>query len=68
LQEAPLRRTLLALAQLLGPLPILAGLGPAPQPPPAVSDDPNDWPMYNRDVIGTRHNPAEKPLTSASRP
>ena len=21
--------------------------------------DPNDWPMYNRDVIGTRFNPAE---------
>jgi glucose dehydrogenase len=27
-----------------------------------VADDPNDWPMYNRDVLGTRHNPAEKSL------
>jgi len=24
--------------------------------------DPNDWPMYNRDVIGTRHNRAEKAI------
>src|SRR5262245_64669805 len=23
---------------------------------------PHDWPMYNRDVLGTRHNPAEKTL------
>jgi glucose dehydrogenase len=30
--------------------------------PPAVSADPQDWPMYNRDVLGTRHNPAEKTL------
>lgn len=29
----------------------------------AVSADPNDWPMYNRDVIGTRHNPGEKSLS-----
>jgi polyvinyl alcohol dehydrogenase (cytochrome) len=28
----------------------------------STSSDPNDWPMYNRDVIGTRHNPAEKSL------
>lgn len=27
-----------------------------------VSDDPHDWPMYNRDVIGTRHNSAERTL------
>ena len=27
-----------------------------------ISEDPSDWPMYNRDVIGTRHNPAEKVL------
>jgi polyvinyl alcohol dehydrogenase (cytochrome) len=25
----------------------------------ARADDPRDWPMYNRDVIGTRHNPSE---------
>jgi polyvinyl alcohol dehydrogenase (cytochrome) len=24
-----------------------------------AQDDGKDWPMYNRDVIGTRHNPAE---------
>jgi len=29
-----------------------------------VSDDPHDWPMYNRDVAGTRHNAAEKALTT----
>jgi polyvinyl alcohol dehydrogenase (cytochrome) len=28
-----------------------------------TSSDPNDWPMYNRDVLGTRHNPAEKLLS-----
>lgn len=25
--------------------------------------DPHDWPMYNRDILGTRHNPAEKTLS-----
>jgi glucose dehydrogenase len=30
--------------------------------PARVSSDPHDWPMYNRDVIGTRHNAAEKTL------
>src|SRR5262245_48282425 len=28
-----------------------------------VSADPNDWPMYNRDCIGTRHNTGEKMLS-----
>ena len=28
--------------------------------PPAIG--PADWPIYNRDVLGTRHNPAEKAL------
>ena len=29
----------------------------------AMADpDAHDWPMYNRDVIGTRHNPAESTL------
>ncbi|MBA4062593.1 MAG: hypothetical protein C0501_02580 [Isosphaera sp.] len=28
--------------------------------------DPNDWPMYNRDAAGTRHNPAEKALGPAT--
>src|SRR5262245_16232201 len=31
--------------------------------PPRVSEDANDWPMYNRDVNGTRHHPAEKSLS-----
>src|SRR5262245_4550848 len=26
------------------------------------STDPNDWPTYNHDCMGTRHNPAEKSL------
>lgn len=30
--------------------------------PLAVSADPHDWPMYNRDVLGTRYNFAEKTL------
>jgi glucose dehydrogenase len=28
----------------------------------AVSLDPNDWPMYNRDGSGSRHNPGERAL------
>lgn len=41
--------------------------GPASSPPLAsVSDDPNDWPMYNRDVIGSRYNAAEKWLGKSS--
>jgi glucose dehydrogenase len=33
---------------------------------PSTSADPHDWPMYNRDVLGTRHNPAEKHLSRAN--
>ncbi len=46
-------------------LPAMVGTEPArPKPEGAaiVSEDPHDWPMYNRDVLGTRHNPAEKTL------
>lgn len=25
--------------------------------------DPKDWPMYNRDVTGSRHNPGETAIT-----
>ena len=25
-----------------------------------------DWPMYNHDVLGTRHNPAEKAISKAN--
>src|SRR5262245_15623543 len=28
--------------------------------------NPHDWPTYNRDVIGTRHNPAERTLTPSN--
>src|SRR5215813_2066188 len=31
-----------------------------------VSADPNDWPTYNHDVIGTRHNSGEKMLSRVS--
>ena len=62
-----MRCILLTLAILLGP--VLALLGPdsatvAPQSleSTAVSEDPSDWPMYNRDVIGTRFNTGEKAL------
>jgi polyvinyl alcohol dehydrogenase (cytochrome) len=35
------------------------GHGPVSHPVDVVSSDPNDWPMYNHDVAGTRFNPAE---------
>jgi glucose dehydrogenase len=35
----------------------------SPEPAASVSADPNDWPMYNRDVIGTRYNTGEKALS-----
>src|SRR5687767_7786077 len=28
--------------------------------------DPNDWPMYNGDVLGTRHNAAEQTLDKSN--
>ncbi len=64
-----MRHALLILI-LLGFGSLALGLGPRRQPKPAddppppvrVSGDPNDWPMYNRDVLGTRHNPGEKAL------
>ena len=34
---------------------------------PAIhAQDAKDWPMYNRDVLGTRHNPAETALGKAN--
>ena len=35
-----------------------------------VSNDPNDWPMYNHDSLGTRFNSAESALSTktATRP
>jgi outer membrane protein assembly factor BamB len=35
-------------------------LGPVPTQ--TITQDPNDWPMYNHDVAGTRFNPAETTL------
>jgi polyvinyl alcohol dehydrogenase (cytochrome) len=32
----------------------------------SISQDPHDWPTYNRDVIGTRHNPAEQTLSTSN--
>src|SRR5204863_9140317 len=29
---------------------------------PVVSADPNDWPTYNHDVLGNRHNAGERAL------
>ncbi|HEV3023796.1 MAG TPA: hypothetical protein VGX76_15080, partial [Pirellulales bacterium] len=36
--------------------------------PPALArcDDAGDWPMYNRDVLGTRHNPAETAIDASN--
>jgi polyvinyl alcohol dehydrogenase (cytochrome) len=31
-----------------------------------AADDGKDWPMYNRDVIGTRHNPGETAIGPAN--
>jgi polyvinyl alcohol dehydrogenase (cytochrome) len=37
-----------------------------PVPTQTVTQGPNDWPMYNHDVQGTRFNPAETTLTRES--
>ncbi|HVC94688.1 MAG TPA: PQQ-binding-like beta-propeller repeat protein [Pirellulales bacterium] len=31
-----------------------------------AADDAGDWPMYNRDVVGTRHNPAETAIKASN--
>src|SRR5262249_25596929 len=31
----------------------------------SVAIDPDDWPMYNRDVLGWRHNPNETALNKS---
>ncbi len=40
----------------------------APLSPARAVDrpDPNDWPTYNRDLLGTRHNPAESAIGRAN--
>jgi glucose dehydrogenase len=54
-----MRRFLTSLLLFFVALPGASGAEP---PGVRVSADPNDWPMYNRDVMGTRHNPAERAL------
>ncbi|MBV9644203.1 MAG: PQQ-binding-like beta-propeller repeat protein [Verrucomicrobia bacterium] len=39
---------------------------PRSNPTQTITQDPNDWPMYNHDVVGTRFNPAEATLTPES--
>jgi hypothetical protein len=39
---------------------------PGSNPAQTITQDPNDWPMYNHDAVGTRCNPAEDKLTSDS--
>src|SRR6185436_11924065 len=63
------------LAIFLG-VPLLGAMPPAGAPiggalkqadsSASVSVDPNDWPMYNRDVLGTRHNAAETVISPAN--
>ncbi len=63
-----MRHTMFWLIAVLGTFGAIGSLGPAETTAKPgtrvdrVSADPNDWPMYNRDVLGTRHNPAEKSL------
>lgn len=61
------RTLLLILLSVAGLLPGVSSLGHCQSPEASlasagVSSDPADWPMYNRDVLGTRHNPAERSL------
>ena len=64
----PMRLTILLFIIILGIFPRVFGTEPIKTPPhpkkaSSVSDDPNDWPMYNRDGIGTRYNFGEQALT-----
>ncbi len=47
------------LAALLLAVP---GSVPSAEPPAGAPADPNDWPMYNYDVTGARHNAGERTL------
>ena len=35
---------------------------PGSNPAQTITQDPNDWPMYNHDAVGTRGNPTEDKL------
>jgi polyvinyl alcohol dehydrogenase (cytochrome) len=39
---------------------------PGSNPAQTITQDPNDWPMYNHDAVGTRCNPAKDKLTPDS--
>ncbi len=63
-----MRCTILLLVMLVGFFYVGIGVKPTKRPEPtentiSVSDDPNDWVMYNRDVIGTRYNSGEKAIS-----
>lgn len=62
-----MRVTTLFFILLAGFLTVAVATEPAKTPKPGVkstivSDDPNDWAMYNRDGLGTRFNPGEKAI------
>lgn len=62
-----MRQLALLLGLLLAPILAVGGgsfLGSLPAQP--IGEDPNDWPMYNRDVLGTRFNPGEKTIGKAN--
>src|SRR5262245_34173161 len=63
-ETTPMRWMLLSLLIFFSVLASGAAAAPSEAATTAasVSADPNDWPMYNRDVIGSRHNPAEKAI------
>src|SRR6516165_6453525 len=41
-------------------------LGAVLVPAAGAQDDAKDWPSYNRDVIGTRHNAGEKAIDKSN--
>ena len=45
------------------PIVLWAALTPAMA---RAQDDAKDWPMYNRDLIGTRHNPGETAINPSN--
>ena len=59
------RSSVLTSALALSAFSIIAQ-NPIPVPAQTVTQDSNDWPMYNHDVRGTRFNPAETILTRDS--
>ncbi len=58
-----MRLTILFLAILLGSITAEKAFNVTTQKAADIADDPNDWPSYNRDGLGTRFNPGEKALS-----